>query len=135
MRRKSISLRPRSTRSSTKAKFHNRSKSPPSTTSMSSTKTPLPRPFSTRRTPKSTLTRVENSNRLSLQYPTSTARTTTALVTLPMVTNTGQTQPRGGTGTSLGSRGANRPGRLLQTQLAPTIPPGSSKGLSRRNLW
>ena len=135
MRRKSISLRPKSTRISLKARSHNRFRSPPSTTSTSSIITPLQRPFSTLRTPKSTRTRVDNTNKLCPLYPTLTARTTTTWVTLPMVTSTGQTHPVGAMGTSPGFRRAKRPGGLLQTQLALIVSPGSSKGLSRRNLW
>jgi len=134
-RQKSISLRPKSTQRIAEAKFHSRSKSPPSTTSTSSIRTPLPRRFSTLRTPRSTRTRVQCFNRLSLAYPISAAKTTTIRPTPPMGTSTGRSPHTGRTDISLGFRRANKLGRSLQRQLARTVPPGSKKGSSQRNLW
>jgi len=135
MRQKSISSRPKSTRRIAEAKFHSHSKSPPSTTSTSSNRTPLPRRFTTLRSPRSTRTRVECFSRLLLVYPMLAAKTTTIRLTPLMGTSTGRNHHTGRTDISPGFRRANRLGRSLQTQWARTVPPGSVKGLSQRNPW
>jgi len=135
MHQKSISLRHKSIRRTTEARFRNHSKLRPSTTSTSSTRTPLPRLSTTPRPPTSTRTRVGYSNRLFLRYPTSIATTTTTRLTPAMVTSIGRTHPPGRMVTSLGSRRDHRLGRLLQTLLAPIVPPGSAEGSYQRNPW
>lgn len=67
MRRKSISLRPKSTRRPTKARFRNHFRSRPSTTSTSSITAPLQQLYTTPQSPTSTRTKAVHSNRLSLQ--------------------------------------------------------------------